>query len=295
MMKTGYWRWAESSWHSDRKWQGADVISCGIDVGSVSSQAVIFADDHLFAYSNIRTGSNSSDCARRALNDAIANTGLKLENISYIIGTGYGRVNVPFADSTITEISCHARGAHYMVPSARTILDMGGQDCKVIQNNALGRVTQFVTNDKCAAGTGRGIEVFAELFSVPISEIGRLSLDVAETETPQISSTCVIFAKSEAINLLNQGWNQSQVLAAYCSAMAVRVYRLINRLGLIKDFVITGGIAKNIGIVKRIEDMLNVNAIPVKPDSQIAGALGAALYARDLFQKEKASRSKRCR
>jgi predicted CoA-substrate-specific enzyme activase len=144
-------------------------------------------------------------------------------------------------------------------------------------------VTQFVTNDKCAAGTGRGIEVFAELFSVSISDVGRLSLDVAET--PQISSTCVIFAKSEAINLLNQGWNKSQVLAAYCSAMAVRVYRLVNQLGLIKDFVITGGIAKNIGIVKRIEDRLNVKAIPVKPDSQIAGALGAALYARDLFLK----------
>ena len=283
MMKTGYWRWAESSWRSDQEWQGADMISCGIDVGSVSSQAVIFADEHLFAYSNIRTGSSSPDSARRALNAAIADTGLELEKINYIIGTGYGRVNVPFADSTITEISCHARGAHYMVPSARTILDMGGQDCKVIQNNKLGKVTQFVTNDKCAAGTGRGIEVFAELFSVSISDVGRLSLDVAET--PQISSTCVIFAKSEAINLLNQGWNKSQVLAAYCSAMAVRVYRLVNQLGLIKDFVITGGIAKNIGIVKRIEDRLNVKAIPVKPDSQIAGALGAALYARDLFLK----------
>jgi benzoyl-CoA reductase subunit A len=114
MMKTGYWRWAESSWRSDQEWQGADMISCGIDVGSVSSQAVIFADEHLFAYSNIRTGSSSPDSARRALNAAIADTGLELEKINYIIGTGYGRVNVPFADSTITEISCHARGAHYM-------------------------------------------------------------------------------------------------------------------------------------------------------------------------------------
>jgi benzoyl-CoA reductase subunit A len=284
-MNTGYGRWAESSWRSDQKWKAADIISCGIDVGSVSSQAVIFADEHLFAYSNIRTGSSSPDSARRALNAAIADSGLKQENINYIVGTGYGRVNVPFANSTITEISCHARGAHYMVPSARTILDMGGQDCKVIQNNELGKVTQFVTNDKCAAGTGRGVEVFAELFAVPISEVGRLSLEAAET--PQISSTCVIFAKSEAINLLNQGWNKTQVLAAYCSAMAVRVYRLISRLGLIEDFVITGGIAKNIGIVKRIEDMLNIKAIPVRPDSQIAGALGAALYARDLFLKGK--------
>jgi bzd-type benzoyl-CoA reductase Q subunit len=290
MTKSGYGRWAESSWYSDQKWQAADIISCGIDVGSVSSQAVILADEQLFAYSSVRTGSNSPDSARRALDAALTGTGLALEKINYIIGTGYGRVNVPFAGSTITEISCHARGAHHLVPSARTILDMGGQDCKVIRNNPLGKVTQFVTNDKCAAGTGRGLEVFAELFAVPIAEVGRLSLDVAET--PQISSTCVIFAKSEAINLLNQGWDKNQVLAAYCSAMAVRVCRLINRLGLVEDFVITGGIAKNIGIVKRIEDMLHVKAIPVKPDSQIAGALGAALYARDFFLKEKTRRPK---
>jgi bzd-type benzoyl-CoA reductase Q subunit len=290
MTETEYVRWAESSWLSEREWQGADIISCGIDVGSVSSQAVILAGEHLFAYSSVRTGSSSPDSARRALNTAIADTGLSLENINHIIGTGYGRVNVPFADATITEISCHARGAHYMVPSARTILDMGGQDCKVIQIDNLGKVTQFVMNDKCAAGTGRGLEVFAELFSMPLSEVGRLSLDVKET--PQISSTCVIFAKSEAINLLNEGWNKSQVLAAYCSAMAVRVYRLIIRLGLIKDFVITGGIAKNIGIVKRIEDMTHVKAIPVKPDSQIAGALGAALYARALCLKGMAKRLK---
>ena len=278
------WRWTESIWRSDRDWHGANMITCGIDVGSVSSQAVIFADDHLFAYSNIRTGSSSPDSARRALNAAIEDTGLELENIDFFIGTGYGRVNVPFADATITEISCHARGAYYMAPSARTILDMGGQDCKVIRINERGEMIQFVTNDKCAAGSGRGMEVFAELLSVPISEVGRLSLDVEET--PQISSTCVVFAKSEAINLLNQGWNKNQVIAAYCSAMAERVYRLIKRLGFIKDFVITGGIAKNMGIVKRIEDKLKVNAIPVKPDSQIAGALGAALFARDHFLKK---------
>jgi benzoyl-CoA reductase subunit A len=286
-MTTGmeYWRWTESSWRSGMDWHGADIIKCGIDVGSVSSQAVIFADEHLLAYSSIRTGSSSPDSAQSALQAAIEETGINISDIDYVVGTGYGRVNVPFAHASITEISCHARGAHYMAPSGRTILDMGGQDCKVIRINERGDVIEFITNEKCAAGTGRGIEVFAELLSVPISDVGKLSLDVAET--PQISSTCVIFAKSEAINLLNQGWSKNQVLGAYCSAMAERVYRLIHRIGLIKDFVITGGIAKNIGIVKRIEDKLGVEATLVKPDSQIAGALGAALFAGDLFLKQK--------
>jgi bzd-type benzoyl-CoA reductase Q subunit len=278
-----YWRWTESAWHADEDWRQAQVITAGIDVGSVSSQAVILADDRLFAYSSLRTGSNSADSALRALAAALEGTGLGQQDITYIVGTGYGRVNVPFANTSITEISCHARGAHHLAPTVRTILDMGGQDCKVIRINERGEVQEFVMNEKCAAGTGRGMEVFAELLAVPITEVGPLSLTV--TETPQISSTCVIFAKSEAISLLNQGWSQNQVLAAYCSAMAERVYRLIRRIGLVPDFAITGGIAKNTGVVRRLEEKLGVEAVPIRPDSQIAGALGAALFARELNQK----------
>ena len=226
MAITEYWRWAESTWKSDQDWRRAEEITCGIDIGSVSSQAVLFADDELFAYSNIRTGSNSPESAIKALKAAVDSTGPDLEDINYVVGTGYGRVNVPFANRTITEISCHGRGAHYMAPSVRTILDMGGQDCKVIHVDEQGKVVQFLMNDKCAAGTGRGMEVVADMLAVPIIEVGRLSLEI-DRDPPPISSTCVVFAKTEAIRLLHEGWTKNHVLAAYCAAMAHRVYTLI--------------------------------------------------------------------
>jgi len=286
MAKTEYWRWSESTWRADRDWREAESITCGIDIGSVSSQAVLFAGDELLAYSNIRTGSNSPDSAIKALNAAIEGTDLTLDDIDYVVGTGYGRVNVPFANRTITEISCHGRGAHYIAPSVHTILDMGGQDCKVIQIDDQGKVLQFLMNDKCAAGTGRGMEVVADMLAVPITEVGRLSLEIDQAPPP-ISSTCVIFAKTEAIRLLHDGWSKNYVLAAYCAAMAQRVYTLIQRIGVVEDFAITGGIAKNIGVVKRVEDKLGVKGVEIKPDPQIAGALGAALFARDRLAKEK--------
>lgn len=289
MTKTEYWRWTEFTWKSEQDWRRTESITCGIDVGSVSSQAVLFADDQLLAYSSIRTGSSSPDSAINALTTAIDGTGLKQDNIDFVVGTGYGRVNVPFANRTITEISCHGRGAHYMAPSVRTILDMGGQDCKVIHIDKVGKAIQFLMNDKCAAGTGRGMEVVADLLAIPITEVGQLSLET-DMEPPPISSTCVVFAKTEAIRLLHEGWNKNQVLAAYCKAMANRVYTLIQRIGVIKDFAITGGIAKNIGVVKRLEDRLGVTGVEIKPDPQIAGALGAALFARDLLAKQEKAR-----
>jgi benzoyl-CoA reductase subunit A len=285
-LTTEYWKWAESRWTSpDKDWRKAEIITAGIDVGSVSTQAVITIDSQLYAYSSMRTGANSPDSARRAMDWALDGTGIKLEDIKYIVGTGYGRISIPFASRTITEIACHAKGANFMYgPTVRTILDMGGQDCKAIHCNERGEVVTFMMNDKCAAGTGRGMEVFADLMSVPISEVGRLSLEI-DKEPPPVSSTCVIFAKSEAIGLRRQGWSQNQILAAYCSAMAHIVVNLINRIGMEKDFAITGGIAKNIGVVKRIERELGVTALIPTLDTQIAGALGAALLARGLFEK----------
>ena len=285
-MTTEFWRWREYAWASpDLDWRGARIVSAGVDVGSVSSQAVILADGRPVAYASIRTGSDSPGSAMDVMDKALAEAGMTLADIRYTVGTGYGRVNVPFAQRTITEITCHARGANFIYgPSVRTILDMGGQDCKAIRCDQRGRVLSFLMNDKCAAGTGRGLEVIADLLSVPIEQLGELSI-AANTEPPPVSSTCVIFAKSEATALLRKGWPRESVLAAYSAAMAHRVCGLLQRLGVEPELAITGGIAKNIGIVRRVEKELGVVALTTSYDPQIAGALGAALLADSLARK----------
>jgi bzd-type benzoyl-CoA reductase Q subunit len=287
-MAEEFWRWTEARWTApDVEWKNADIISAGVDVGSVSSQAVVMADGKLYAYSNMRTGSSSPDSANKAMDWALKETGMKLDDLQFTVGTGYGRVNVPFAQRAITEIACHARGANFMYgPTIRTVLDMGGQDCKAIHCDEKGKVTAFLMNDKCAAGTGRGMEVFADLLSVSINEVGELSLKVEEEPEP-VSSTCVVFAKSEAAGLLREGWPKEKVLAAYCSAMAHRVVTLLERIGMEKEFAITGGIAKNVGVVSRLEKELGVTALKPKYDTQIAGAIGGALFGKALVEKGK--------
>jgi bzd-type benzoyl-CoA reductase Q subunit len=283
-----YWRWTESRYtNPDLNWEDGDIISAGVDVGSVSTQAVIMVDGEIYCYSSMRTGSNSPDSANNAMDWALEKTGLTLDNIQYVVGTGYGRVNVPFAKRAITEIACHSRGANFIYgPEIRTVLDMGGQDCKAIRCDNRGKVTAFLMNDKCAAGTGRGMEVFADLLQVHINDVGKMSLEVDEEPEP-VSSTCVVFAKSEAVGLLRKGWPKEKVLAAYCSAMAHRVVTLLLRLGIEEKFAITGGIAKNIGVVKRIEDELKIKAPEPNIDPQLAGAIGAALFAKALIEKER--------
>ena len=283
---TEYWRWKEYNWKNPdiSDWRGR-LVTAGVDVGSTSSQAVICVEGELYAYSNMRTGSDSPSSATNAMNWAMEGTGLTLEDIKFTVGTGYGRINVPFADKAVTEIACHARGANLMYgPTVRTLLDMGGQDCKAIHCDEKGKVTSFLMNDKCAAGTGRGMEVFANLLSISIEKVGEMSLNVEEEPQP-VSSTCVVFAKTEATGLLRQGWSKEKVLAAYCLAMARRVVNLLKRNGIETDFAITGGIAKNAGIVKRLERLLGVEALKPKYDTQIAGALGAALFAKGLYEK----------
>ncbi len=289
-MEKQFWRWKEYNWKDEKlDWKEAKSITAGIDVGSVSSQAVILTDGKIFAYSSQRTGSDSPQSAQKAISWALEGTEMELEDIQFIVGTGYGRVNIPFAQKAITEIACHARGANFMYGSSvRTILDMGGQDCKAIRCDERGKVVSFLMNDKCAAGTGRGMEVFADLLTIPIEEIGDLSYTVEE-EPPPVSCTCVVFAKSEALRLLRQGWAKNKVVASYCSAMAHRVVTLLERVGVEKEFAITGGIGKNRGVVGRIEKELNVKALTPTWDTQIAGALGAALFAQALLGKSRSS------
>ena len=290
--KMDYWRWLEyQRVMPNMNWKNAEVITAGVDVGSVGSKAVIMADGEIYAWSVMRTGSNSSDSANKALGWAMENTGLTLKDFNYIVGTGYGRVNVPMANRAITEIACHAKGANYIWgQSVRTVLDVGGQDVKAIRCDENGKVVSFLMNDKCAAGTGRGMEVIADLLKIPIEDVGKVSLRVTEEPEP-VSSTCVVFAKTEAVGLLRKGWSKEKVLASYIRAMAVRMSELIEKVGCEKDFVITGGQSKNIGLVHRVENILGVKRLPVPDlnetgrDPASAGAIGAALFAKALHEK----------
>ena len=289
--KKEYWRWPEEI----KTMEGLDpkkakVISCGIDVGSVGSKCMIMLDGEAYSYSVMRTGSNSPDSARKVLGAALKGTSLEEKDINYIVGTGYGRVNIPMANQAITEIACHGRGAVYIWgPTVKTGLDVGGQDIKAIRTDEKGKITSFLMNDKCAAGTGRGMEVFANLLSVPIEKVGEMSLKVKE-EPPPVSSTCTVFAKSDAVSLLRKGWTREMVLASYCLAMAQRMYDLLQKVGVEKEFVITGGQCKNIGIVKRMERLVGFECLPLPQnghslDPQLAGAIGAALFAKALYEK----------
>jgi bzd-type benzoyl-CoA reductase Q subunit len=294
--KTCYWKWQE--YHKvvpGRDWKNADVITAGVDIGSVGSKAVVMTDGEVYSWSVMRTGSNSPDSAKKVMNWTLDGTGLKLEDIDYIVGTGYGRVNVPMAHRALTEIACHAKGANYIWgPTVRTVLDVGGQDVKAIHCDHKGRVTSFIMNDKCAAGTGRGMEAFSDLLKIPIEEIGELSLKV-DQEPESVSSTCVVFAKTEAMGLLRKGCPKEKVLAAYMRAMAVRMCKLLERVGFEPDFAITGGQSKNIGIVNRVEEILGVKRLPPPPqwmenglDPMAAGGIGAAIFAKELYEKSHA-------
>ncbi len=287
-----YWRWRE--YHkilAGTDWKKAKIVTAGVDIGSVGSKAVIMADDKVYSCSVMRTGANSPDSARKVMDSAMEGTGLKQTDLKYIVGTGYGRVNVPMANKAITEIACHAKGANYIWgPTVRTILDVGGQDIKAIHCDEKGRVTSFLMNDKCAAGTGRGMEVLADLLKIPIEEIGEASLKVDKEPDP-VSITCVVFSKTEAMGLLRKGWPKEKVLAAYTRAMAIRMSKLLERVGVEKDLVITGGQSKNIGIVTRIENVLGIKCLSMPNweenglDPMLAGAIGAAIFAKALYEK----------
>ena len=289
-MAVEYWRWPEEEGVST----GADckeaaVITAGVDIGALSTKAAIMCDGELAAYSVIRTDADSKGSAQNALDKVVKAAGLEMGDIQYIVSTGYGRSNASFAVKTATEIACHARGAHYIYgPSVRTVLDIGGQDTKAIRCDQYGNVVSFIMNDKCASGTGRGIETFADMVAMPVQEIGQASLEVDEEPEP-VSSTCITYANSMAAQLMRKE-PRNRVLAAYCFSIAWRDYILLQRLAnqsgngtVEEDLAITGGVAKNAGVASRVERELGIKALPVKKgDPQIAGAVGAAILATEM-------------
>jgi predicted CoA-substrate-specific enzyme activase len=257
---------------------GKSVIVAGIDIGSRATKVIIMKDDEIIATAIRDTGPESTKTAYMALGAALEGTGLTLDTIAYTVATGYGRVLVPFANENISEISCHAKGITWYFPSVKTILDMGGQDCKAINCNGDGTVTNFVMNDKCAGGTGRFLEMIADVLNVPLNKIGEVSLS-SDNAIP-FNTICAVFAKTEAINYLRKGVAKCDILAGLHEAIAIRSMNLLRRVTIEKDFAITGGISKNSGMVKKLTEKVGMEP-KLCPDPQLAGALGAALFACD--------------
>ena len=249
----------------------------GIDSGSTSTNAVIMDRDRkIKAFSVVRTGAKSGVSAQKALDEVLQRAGLTREDISWIVSTGYGRVSIEFADENVTEISCHGKGAHYFNPKIRTILDIGGQDSKAIHLNENGEVKDFVMNDKCAAGTGRFLEMIARTLEVSLDELGAIAL--TSTEKIEITSMCSVFAESEVISLIANNKEKADIADGVCHAIANKAFGLLRRVGMEPDFMMTGGVAKNPGVVRAVEEKIGAK-LYICEEPEIVGATGAALYA----------------
>ena len=252
----------------------------GVDIGSTMTKVVIISDRIETSLIG-PTGPEHRKLANKVMEDALNQANLRFEDLAYIVATGYGRINVPFADRQITEITCHAKGLHSLLPTVKTIVDVGGQDSKGIRIND-GRVVNFVMNDKCAAGTGRFLEIIADSLGVPLQRLGELSL-TAERATP-ISSTCTVFAEHEVTNQLANGEPVANLVAGVHESIATRIYSLVSKLKIEKDIAVTGGGAKNIGLVRALEAKFG-SPVLVPPEPLITGALGAALLGKEKCEK----------
>ncbi len=254
------------------------MFVAGIDIGSTITKIVISNGMEVRAAMITPTGPEHRRLAFRVMDDALASCFLSFNEVEYIVATGYGRINVPFADQQVTEITCHMRGVHCLFPEVRTIIDIGGQDSKGIKIKD-GKQVDFIMNDKCAAGTGRFFEVMTDVLGVKLEEIGPMSL---KSEKPaSISSLCTVFAEQEVYLRLSEGASVEDILAGLHKANASRIHSMIGKLRIEREVAMTGGGAKNIGLVKAMEDRIGF-PIVVPPEPLITGALGAALIAREV-------------
>lgn len=252
----------------------------GCDVGSATGKAVVMKDGEIISYVIIPSTTKPEVTARMAMDEAMEKAGLSLiEDLDYIVGTGYGRLKVPFANENISEITCHARGAYWMSPTVRTVVDIGGQDCKVMSIDDKGKVLEFVMNDRCAAGTGRFFEAMARALDCGLEGLSELSLQAKRPAT--ITSQCSVFAESEVITLVNEGVELADIAAGLHNSIAGRLNAMVRKVGLVEDVALTGGCAKNEGLAKALEGKLGVSVRKLPQDPQIAGAVGAALIARE--------------
>jgi predicted CoA-substrate-specific enzyme activase len=255
------------------------MITAGIDIGSTTTKAVILRADDTISYALQPTGIDITAVSHRVIIEALEKVGLNIEDIDRIVATGYGRISIPFATTTITEITCNAAGVHHLYPNASLVVDIGGQDSKVIKIDEKGRVVQFAMNDKCAAGTGKFLEVAAQTLGVPVSEIGAISQQSKNKVT--ISSTCTVFAQTEIVSLIARQTNKEDIAAGLHESIVSRLYGLISSVNPDPkaEVVLTGGVAKNAAIVQLLQRMMG-REISVPENPQIITALGAALLAR---------------
>lgn len=257
------------------------MLTAGIDVGSVATKVVLLRDHEI--YHLVRpTGWSPRDAGLNTFQELLQQTGYQESEVVCKVGTGYGRISLDFIDKAVTEIHCHARGANYLVNGGGLVIDIGGQDSKAILMNDEGKVLDFTMNDKCAAGTGRFLQVMAAALGVDVSQLAELAKDQQPLE---INSMCTVFAESEVISLLAKGSNKQEIIAGIHRSVARRVWGMASRFGAAKQIIFTGGVAKNLDVRNRLAK--EAGAPVIAPElGQFAGALGAALYARDLASKE---------
>ena len=254
------------------------MLATGIDIGSTSGEVVILDGDNILAYSIVDTGYNSRRAADLALEQALRDAGIVREQIGAMVATGYGRIAIDYATKQVTEISCYARGVNFLYPHVRTVIDIGGQDSKVISVSPKGKPTDFQMNDKCAAGTGRFLEVMARALQLELTELGAISARAKKQMV--ISSMCTVFAESEVITLVAEGAAREDIVAGLHRAIAKRVGAMVKRVGIVPPIAFAGGVAKNAGVRRALEQELGESLI-IPDEPQIIGALGAALVARD--------------
>lgn len=263
------------------------MLVAGVDVGAATAKTVILGDGKILGYAVRPVGYDVKLAALQVSREALHKTGLSvsMDDLDYTVSTGYARRSIEFADKTVTEIICHAKGAQFVIPSTRFIIDMGGQDSKAIELAPEGHITNFAMNDKCAAGTGRFLEVMAQILQVEsMSEMGPLAL--RSREPSRISSTCTVFAETEVVVLRAEGKDRKDLIAGVHKAVASRVAAMASTLVCIPDAVFTGGVARNTGVKKFLEEEFNREFL-VPEEPQIIGALGAALIAQSELEKQR--------
>ena len=258
------------------------IYTLGIDIGSTASKCIMLADGkEIVAKSLISVGAGTSG-PQRAISEVLEQAGKTKEEMAFVLATGYGRNSLEgIADTQMSELSCHAKGATFLFPQVHTVIDIGGQDVKILQVEN-GVMTNFVMNDKCAAGTGRFLDVMARVLEVKVEDLG--TLGAQSTKTVEISSTCTVFAESEVISQLSMGTDKRDIINGIHHSVASRVTGLAHRVGIRDQVVMTGGVAQNSGVVKALEESLG-HEVHISPLTQYNGALGAALFAYQKYQK----------
>lgn len=255
-------------------------IAAGVDVGSTQSKAVLLADDgkgaKILGRALVDTGANVTRAAQSAFDQCCRSADIPQQNVGFIVGTGYGRYKITFGNAQMTEITCHARGAHFLCPGTRTVIDMGGQDSKAISVGPAGEVLDFVMNDKCAAGTGRFLANAAEVMGISLDEIGPLSLRAGHPV--KIATVCTVFVESDILSYLAQGKRAEDIMGGVHLAIAKRTLSLARRLSIEPEITMTGGVARNSGMVHALETVLG-QPLKVSPDAHFMGAVGAGVFA----------------